>query len=92
MTTQTLTETVTFRHPFKLSGLDEAQPPGDYLIETEEELIEYLSFPAYRRLWTSIRLAGRPHTRELSRVLNIDPEELAAVLAADASERRDLAR
>ena len=84
MTTRTRAETITFRHPFMLSGLDEPQPAGHYIIETEEELLEALSFPAYRRLRTSIRLAGRPHSSELSRVLNIDPEELSAALATDA--------
>lgn len=84
MTTRTRAETVTFRHPFMLSGLDEMQPAGHYIVETEEELLEPLSFPARRRLATSIRLAGRPHSSELSRVLNIDPAELSAALATDA--------
>jgi hypothetical protein len=84
MTTRTRTETVTFRHPFILSSLDEIQPAGHYIIETDEELLEDLSFPAYRRLVTSIHLAGRPHSSELSRVLNIDPAELSAALATDA--------
>ena len=84
MTTRTRAETVTFRHPFMLSCLDDVQPAGAYVIETEEELLEGLSFPAYRRLATSIHLAGRPHSSELSRVLNIDPAELAAALATDA--------
>ena len=84
MTTRTSAVTVTFQHPFRLSGTDEVQPAGHYIIETDEELLEALSFPAYRRLVTSIHLAGRPHSSELSRVVDIDPAELAAALATDA--------
>ena len=87
MTTRTSTETVTFQHPFRLSRIDEVQPAGHYIIETEEELLEALSFPAYRRHVTSIHLAGRPHSSELSRVLDIDPAELSAALATDARTR-----
>jgi hypothetical protein len=84
MTTRTSTQTVTFQHPFRLSGIDdEVLPAGHYVIETEEELLEALSIPAYRRLVTSIHLAGRPHSSERSRVLDIDPAELSAALATD---------
>lgn len=84
MTTRTSSETVTFMHPFRLSGVDEVQPAGRYLVETDEELLQTLSFPAYRRLSTFIHLAGRPNSSELARVVNIDPAELAAALARDA--------
>lgn len=84
MITRTGSETVTFMHPFRLSGVDEVQPAGRYLVETDEELLQTLSFPAYRRLSTFIHLAGRPNSSELARVVNIDPAELAAALARDA--------
>ncbi len=84
MTTRTSRETVTFRHPFRLSGADDLIPAGSYLVETDEELIEYLSFPAWHRLSTLIHLAGRPGSTELGRVMPIDPAELAAAQADDA--------
>jgi len=83
MTTRTRGETVTFAHPFRLRGADDLLPPGHYLVETEEEMIQGLSFPAYRRLSTCIHLAGRPGSSELARVVDIDPAELAAALAKD---------
>ena len=54
-------ERVTFRHAFALRGLDERQPPGTYEVETDEEPLEGLSFLAYRRVATAIRIpmAGR---------------------------------
>ena len=84
MSTRTTNETITFKHPFKLSELDEAQPPGRYVVETNEELIQSLSFPVYRRLSTVIYLAGRPNSSELARVVDTDPAKLAAALAIDA--------
>lgn len=84
MNTRTSSKTVTFLHPFKLSEADEVQPAGRYLVETDEELLQTLSFPAYRRLSTFIHLAGRPNSNELARVVDIDPAELAAALARDA--------
>ena len=84
MSTRTTNETITFKHPFKMSELDEVQPAGRYVVETNEELIQSLSFPVYRRLSTLIHLAGRPNSSELARVVDIDSAKLAAVRAIDA--------
>jgi hypothetical protein len=84
MTTRTTSETITFLHPFRLGGADDIQPAGRYLVETDEELIQNLSFPAYRRVSTFIHLAGRPNSNELARVVELAPAELAAVRARDA--------
>ena len=46
MTERTVRSTMTFRHPFLLNGFDEPLSAGIYTIETHEELIEGLSFPA----------------------------------------------
>jgi len=84
VSTRTTNETITFKHPFKMSELDEVQPAGRYVVETNEELIQSLSFPVYRRLSTLIHLAGRPNSSELARVVDIDSAKLAAVRAIDA--------
>ena len=44
MTTRTTKKTVTFAKPFTLSPLDEVLEPGDYDVETDEELLDGLSF------------------------------------------------
>jgi hypothetical protein len=61
MTTRTSRRTVTFTRPFSLRGIDGVQPAGAYTVETDEELLGSLSFPAYRRVATTIFLpsAGR---------------------------------
>lgn len=83
MTMRTSRRTVTFRRPFSLSGLSELQPAGTYTVETSEEMLEGLSFPAWRRTGTIILL--RPQTGGgLGQDLEIDPAELKTVEDSDA--------
>jgi hypothetical protein len=51
-------------------------------VDTEEELIEGLSFPAYRRIATTIFLPTRLGAAS-GEVVGIDPGELASALARD---------
>lgn len=83
MTTRTTKTTVTFRHPFVLGALDEVLPPGEYIVETDEELIQGLSFPAYRRVLTVIRLPATSGNPALTRVMTIEPEILARAAEHD---------
>ena len=76
MTIRTQRKTVTFARPFAVIGLDDLQPAGTYTVETEEELIDGLSFPAYRRIATSILLPAHPAKPGWSEVAQIDPREL----------------
>jgi hypothetical protein len=54
MPTRTSSKTVTFGHPFWLKGVDRTLPPGDYRVMTDEDLVEGLSFPVYRRVSTML--------------------------------------
>ena len=45
MATRTSGKTVTFRHPFKLTGADDLQPAGPYVVETDEEMLPTSSLP-----------------------------------------------
>lgn len=47
-------ETITFKHPFRIKSIDRLFPAGDYEVVTDEEMIEGLSFPSYRRVATMI--------------------------------------
>ena len=75
---------ITFRHAFALKGLGNAVPPGTYRIDIEEEPIDGLSFMAYRRLATFIRVpvAGRSGS---SQDLLVDPKELERALECDSA-------
>jgi len=83
MTIRTSLTNVTFRQPFVLSGFDEKFPEGVYTVETDEELLEGISFLAYRRISTLIHLKGDPKYPGRMRTLAIDPLELDAALARD---------
>jgi hypothetical protein len=71
-------------HPFNLSGVDEVQPAGTYTVETDEELLQTLSLPAYRRILTLMRLPARTTGTMLTQIVEINPVELAAAVARDS--------
>lgn len=54
MTTRTRRETVTFAHSARIKGIDRVLPPGAYEVVTDDEMIEGLSFPSFRRVSTMI--------------------------------------
>ena len=83
MTIRTSKKTVTFRRPFVLGGFDEVLPAGAYSVETDEQLLEDISFPVYRRLLTLIHLQAKPGHPGLTQTLTIDPNELDAALKRD---------
>jgi hypothetical protein len=85
MTERTTRKTVTFTQPFSLSAIGEVQPAGTYTVETNEEPLQGVSFPAYRRIETLIFLPSRPGGARVERVVNIDPFELEAAQKNDAS-------
>ncbi|CCB66513.1 hypothetical protein [Hyphomicrobium sp. MC1] len=57
MLERTMRKLVTFQRPFLLPGFEEPLGPGTYTVDTTEELIEGLSFVAYRRVSTTIETA-----------------------------------
>jgi|SaaInl4_150m_RNA_FD_contig_21_669567_length_705_multi_5_in_0_out_0_1 hypothetical protein len=83
MATRTTKRTVTFSKPFILSGFDEELPAGDYLVDTDEDLLQSLSFPAYVRVLSVIHLPDKSGIPRLSRALTIDPHELDSALMRD---------
>jgi hypothetical protein len=83
MTVRTTTKTVTFVHPFSLSGAVEAYPAGTYTVETDEELLQASSIQAYRRIATLLRLERITGTVQ-TQIVETNPVELAGALARDA--------
>ena len=82
MTRRTTARTVTFQHPFAIEGLEGWQPAGSYIVDTEEELLQDLSFPAWHRVHTSLRLPQRSGGRVTHHV-TLDPAIIDAALTAD---------
>ena len=84
---RTVHETVTFDRPFSLSSLDEVQPAGTYAVAVDEELIEGLSFLAYRRIATTIYLPLRPGSAGSAQAVRVDPSELKLAYRQGGSPR-----
>jgi len=76
---------VTFRRPFTLSGLDGIQPPGTYTVQTEEEMLDTLSFVGWRQVGCTIVL----HRDGAVEYVAIDPQELREALVSDGDQGTD---
>ncbi len=85
MTMRTTKSTVTFTRPFRLGAFGEQFPAGRYPIETDEELLEGVSFPAYRRTATMMQLTADPLHLGVTEIAVVDPGLLEEALAADAA-------
>ena len=91
MTVRTSSKTVTFTRPFLLKGIDRELAAGSYRVVTDEELVEQLSFPVYRRVSTMIFVPAQASSVEM---VSIDPLDLQgaqdrdkAVHESDASSQ-----
>jgi hypothetical protein len=81
MIARSLSKDVTFSKPFLLKGVDRMLPAGTYRVVTDEELIEGLSFPVYRRVATMIFVPA-PHGASSIEMVTIDPLDLQSTLEA----------
>ena len=82
-TTRTKRMTLRFLHPFSLKDINRQLPPGNYEVVSDEELIEELSFPVYRRVATLIFVPGEVYRKSSIEMVNVDPEELKAAHQRD---------
>jgi len=89
MTTRSRRETIHFRHPFRIKGIDRELAPGAYEVVTDEEMIEGLSFPCFRRVATLIIVpAAAPH-RSAKEMISISPVDLSDARRIDANAPRE---
>ena len=88
MTIRSRREIVTFKHPFRIRGLDRLLPAGAYEVVTDEESIEGLSFEAFRRVATLIKVPVEGRRGLAMEVISIGSVDLADAqrLAASASD------
>ena len=80
MTIRTTVRTVRFAQPFRLGGIEDVQPPGDYEVATDEEQVESMTLVAWHRIATTILLSHDGTTQSYA----IDPVDLEATLMRDA--------
>ena len=86
MTIRTTRTTVTFKRPFSLAGVDNVQPSGTYTVDTDEELIDGLSFLAYRRVATLLHLPSTSSRVGVTELVTVNPLELEAALKTDIEQ------
>ena len=85
MTMRSRRETITFRHPFRIKGIDRQLPAGPYEVITDEEMIEGLSFLSFRRVATLIMVPGVPPQRSAMEMISINSVDLSDAQRLDAS-------
>ncbi len=85
MTERTTETEITFMHPFHLESLSEPLEAGTYRLVADEELIEGLSFTAYRRVATHLEIPAISVTVNRRQFLQVSQEEIDAALASDGT-------
>ena len=83
MTMRTTKSTVTFVQPFRLGEFGEQLPVGHYTTETDGELPEGMSFPAYQRTATTMQLTLDPQRPSVTEIAMVDPQQLEEALTMD---------
>ncbi len=89
MTTRSRRETITFQHPFRIKGIDRSLPAGAYEVITDEEMIEGLSFAAYRRVATMIVVPAAPPRSSTMEMISIGSVDLSDAQRIDACNPRE---
>jgi hypothetical protein len=85
MTTRSRRETVHFKHPFRIKGIDRLLSPGAYVVITDEEMIEGLSFASFRRVATMIMVPGAAPRKSSMEMISISSVDLSDAQLRDAS-------
>ena len=89
MTIRSRRETITFRHPFRIEGIDRLLSAGAYEVITDEEMIEGLSFPSFRRVATMIMVPAAAPATSTIEMVSISSIALSDAQRIDASASRD---
>jgi hypothetical protein len=89
MTTRSRRETVHFKHPFRIKGVDRLLPSGSYEVVSDEEMIEGLSFPSFRRVATMIMVPGPPPRQSTTEMISISSIDLSDAQRVDASTQHE---
>lgn len=86
MSERTTRSEVTFSHRFVLRPLVAPLDAGTYSVVVDEELIEGLSFPAYRRTATHLEIPAVGISIGSRQFLKVDPADLESAIKKDAED------
>lgn len=82
-------EVVTFKHAFRIRGVDRLLPAGNYDVVTDEETIDGLSFTAFRRVATMIMVPAEGSRGLAMQMISIATDDLTDAQRIDASASND---
>ena len=82
MLTRTSHSQVTFRRPFRLSGMDALVPAGTYALDVEEERLDTLTVEAWRQTAVVLQITAAGITEYLA----VDPQELREAMECDGDD------
>lgn len=86
MNDRTTQKIVRFQSAFSLPGFDAPQPPGEYLVEQDEQAIEIAHHLAWRRVATFIHLPAISRVGSTQQMVPIDSAFLDAALEQDQKQ------
>lgn len=79
MQSRTTHSHVTFRRPFRLSGMGEMAPAGRYRVDLEEERLDSLTVEVWRQTAVILQVTSAGITDHVT----VTPQELRSALARD---------
>lgn len=82
--------TVTFSSSFCLAGHEAPFPAGTYEVLSEDERLEGLSFEAFRRIATFLRITGTGLSAGRTELLPVSQQDLDAAVLADQAKHPTL--
>ena len=85
MQTRTTSKQVTFVKPFRLTGMEESQPPGTYTLRMEEEQLDVRSFVGWRQIAATLQLTANGATEHVA----VDMQDLREALLRDSDQSTD---
>jgi hypothetical protein len=83
MTDRTTESEITFTHPFQLSAFLRPMAAGTYRVTTDEDLIQGLSYLAYKRSATMLHIPAIGAASNTRQYVRVDPTELEAAQLKD---------
>jgi hypothetical protein len=83
MSIRTTRITLSFAESFKIRGVEGVQPPGEYVVLMDDELIEGISHTAYRRVATVLCLPSTSSPQHHSQLVPVTQTDLDVALLRD---------
>ncbi len=85
MSTRTKSSTTRFAAPFRLPGIEQTLPAGEYRVDRDEEIIDGISWIAHRSVATYIHLPSIERASRPTQIVEIDADDLEAAIAKDTA-------